>query len=232
MVVGQNVAVLVDDKSRTGRLALQRLLRLDCAGSGFRPGRTGGRDPSGFRPRLPRLLLSGACPRGLTEVRPFWVQSVLMFTTEGSSRFTSLDNSFGCAVAAGMVRGVASGATIWSLAANTPVLISVPITIPTERVKIISVNESSFWLAHLVKENHGSPSTANINILLLLDVPACQTVSIQPAGFLPECKMRPPWRAPTTLHLLLDTTSTTRKQVPTQKSVPFASGVVSRCAHV
>src|ERR1700674_2315170 len=49
-----------------------------------------------------------------------------------------------------MVRGVAPGATAESLAAFTPELIKVPITMPIDSVKRISVNESNFCVRNLL----------------------------------------------------------------------------------
>src|SRR5262249_27303257 len=66
-----------------------------------------------------------------------------MFTTDGSNCLASCENAVDNWTGLGITRGVAPGAA-WSLAALTPVLISVPIRIPTANVNKIKEEESSF----------------------------------------------------------------------------------------
>ena len=75
--------------------------------------------------------------------------SAEMFTTEGSSSFASLVKSFCSITGFGMVSGVASGAATCSFAAFAPVCASVPIRIPIDSVKIISVKDRNFCLRTL-----------------------------------------------------------------------------------
>jgi hypothetical protein len=68
-----------------------------------------------------------------------------MLTTVGSIFFASSTNGLvGRFATAGVTSGVASGAATWSLAAFTPVVINVPMTIPIESVNRSRLRESSF----------------------------------------------------------------------------------------
>src|ERR1700682_5260012 len=73
-----------------------------------------------------------------------------MFTTEGSTIFAICENVLDSSTGFGMVRGVAPGAAAESFAAFTPELIKVPITMPIDSVKRISVNESNFCVRNLL----------------------------------------------------------------------------------
>jgi hypothetical protein len=75
-----------------------------------------------------------------------------MFTTEGSTDLAICEKVVDNSTGLGIVKGVAPGATVESFAAFTPELITVPITIPIESVKRISVKESSFCARNLSKK--------------------------------------------------------------------------------
>src|SRR5271157_196474 len=76
-----------------------------------------------------------------------------MFTTDGATCFAICVKVLDSSTGLGMTSGVAPGAALLSdLAALTPEVIRVPITIPTDRVNKISVNESSFCVRNLSKK--------------------------------------------------------------------------------
>src|SRR5689334_4897793 len=75
-----------------------------------------------------------------------------MFTTDGSNCFAICVNVVDNSTGLGMASGVAPGATVFSFAAFTPDVISVPITMPMDRVKRISVNERNFCVRNLSKK--------------------------------------------------------------------------------
>src|ERR1700730_4314074 len=92
-----------------------------------------------------------------------------MFTTEGSTIFAICENVLDSSTGLGMVKGVAPGATVESLAAFTPELTKVPITMPIDSVKRISVNESNFcvrnFLMKLMDLLHSSAELQAGNII-------------------------------------------------------------------
>ncbi len=78
--------------------------------------------------------------------------SVEMLTTEGSTCLASWLNEFDSSTGLGITSGVAPGAAWPSvLAALTPWLTSVPMTMPTLSVNRIKVNESTFCVRNLSK---------------------------------------------------------------------------------
>ena len=78
-----------------------------------------------------------------------------MLTTDGSTCLAIPANEFCNGTGLGMVRGVAPGAPVLSLAAFAPVFTNVPITIPMASVKRISVKDNSFCLRNLSKKLMG-----------------------------------------------------------------------------
>ena len=78
--------------------------------------------------------------------------SVEMLTTEGSTCLAIWLNEFDNSTGLGITSGVAPGAAGLSLlAALTPWLTSVPMTMPTLSVNRIKVNESTFCVRNLSK---------------------------------------------------------------------------------
>src|ERR1017187_2766557 len=75
-----------------------------------------------------------------------------MLTTEGSTCLAIWVNVLESSTGLGMTSGVAPGAAWLSLAAFTPELIRVPITMPIDSVNRINVNESSFCVRNLLKK--------------------------------------------------------------------------------
>ena len=74
-----------------------------------------------------------------------------MLTTEGSTCLAIWLNVLDSSTGLGMTSGVAPGATWPPLAAFTPELIRVPITIPTDSVNSTNVNERNFCVRNLSK---------------------------------------------------------------------------------
>src|SRR5579872_2124783 len=69
-----------------------------------------------------------------------------MFTTDGSTCLAICVKAFESSTGLGITSGVAPGASVLSLAAFTPELITVPITMPTDKVTSSSVKVSSFCM--------------------------------------------------------------------------------------
>ena len=75
-----------------------------------------------------------------------------MLTTEGSTCLAIWENVLDSSTGLGMTSGVAPGAIWLSLAAFTPELIRVPITMPIDSVNRTNVNESNFCVRNLLKK--------------------------------------------------------------------------------
>src|SRR5271163_1642173 len=67
-----------------------------------------------------------------------------MYTTDGSILLASLVNSLPSSTGLGITSGEASGAVACALAACTPLLSKVPITIPMESVTSTRLKDSNF----------------------------------------------------------------------------------------
>src|SRR6185503_19554342 len=81
----------------------------------------------------------------------FGKYSVEILTTEGSTCLAIWLNEFDNSTGLGITSGVAPGAALSLLAAFTPWLTSVPMTMPTLKVNNIKVNESTFCVRSLSK---------------------------------------------------------------------------------
>src|SRR5579863_10282220 len=92
-----------------------------------------------------------------------------MFTTDGSSRFASVLKALDTCTGFGITNGAASGATACSLAAFTPVDISVPTRTPIDSVNKIRLNESNFCLFILSTKliRVGTPRQTRLPLLYL-----------------------------------------------------------------
>jgi hypothetical protein len=82
----------------------------------------------------------------LLMVASLGFQSVEMYTTDGSTSFAIFTNSLSSLWMEGIVSGVAPGAAACPLAAWTPWVKSVPMTIKAHKEKISRLTEGSFCL--------------------------------------------------------------------------------------